>query len=78
MALALRREGPGQDLVLAQHYQDRFDMGVMRMKTRLRGLLKERVQAMGSQPEAVTGLGPPRLPTWYPGPSTRISGSWGR
>ena len=36
MGEALKREGPGQDLKLAKHYFDRFELGIQRMTERLR------------------------------------------
>lgn len=47
MAQALKRDGPGQDLVLAQHYRDRFDLGLMRMSARLLGVQPERQKQLG-------------------------------
>lgn len=47
MAEALKRDGPGQDLALAQHYMDRFTMGVERAKRMLLLRHRTRRQVMG-------------------------------
>lgn len=52
MAQALRRDGPGQDLKLAQHYQDRFDMGVSRMQARMKTVQPARTIVMGRRQSA--------------------------
>jgi len=71
MHRALRRNGPGQDLKLSQHYKDRFNMGVGRMKLRLREIHKDstiKIGSGGADADAF-GMGDPRLPYPY-GPST--------
>lgn len=64
---ALKRTGPGQDIKLAQHYSDRFDMGVSRLQHRLKRILKEQVLRMGAGTELQEpfGLGDPKLPYPY-------------
>lgn len=52
-ARALEREGPGQDLELASHYQARYEAGVQRML--------KRKQAMQFQRKSVLGGGAPRV-----------------
>lgn len=73
MRRALQKNGPGQDLKLSKHYEDRFEMGIARMKTRLRKVNKEIVLSMGSmraQPEPFGNMGDPTLPYPY-GPRGR-------
>jgi len=71
MYRALKRDGDGQDLKFAQHYADRFEMGIMRAQSRLRKMQKELVLRMGqSQMDRESfGLGDPQLPYPY-GPAT--------
>jgi hypothetical protein len=72
MHRALKRDGPGQDLKLAQHYASRFEMGVQRMQVRLKKVHKERILRMGfvSERQEPFGMGDPQPP--YPfGPEGR-------
>ena len=71
MYRALKRDGPGQDLKLAEHFKSRFDMGVDRMKVRLRKVHKERILKMGCMgtTDEPFGMGDPTLPYPY-GPAT--------
>jgi hypothetical protein len=46
-ARALEREGPGQDLELAAHYQGRYDAGLLRMLKRRQALQYQRKYVMG-------------------------------
>lgn len=50
-ARALRRDGVGQDIKLAQHYADRFEMGIERMIERRRFVQKERAGRIGHGPQ---------------------------
>lgn len=56
MAQALKHEGPGQDLKLAQHFLDRFEFGVSRMEERLRAIQPERRGQIGSGDSAGGGV----------------------
>jgi hypothetical protein len=73
MRQALHKNGPGQDLKLSKHYEDRFNMGIERMKSRLRKINKEaiiKMSAIGEQPEPFGNMGDPQLPYPY-GPRGR-------
>lgn len=72
MHRALKRDGPGQDLKLAQHYAGRFELGIERIKARLRKVNKERTLRMGLGGETSVpfNLGEPKLPHPY-GPAVR-------
>jgi hypothetical protein len=74
MHRALKRDGPGQDLKLAKHFADRFEVGIIRMKVRLRKVNKELTLRMGVQgpsEEPFGGMGDPALPYPY-GPGRKI------
>jgi len=45
---ALDREGSGQQLDLASHFKDRFEMGVSRLRSRKQKVNKERIGALAS------------------------------
>ena len=66
MSKALRRDGPGQDLTLAEHYEQRFEQGVYRLDKRVQNMVPERRGAFGSG-ELTTpfGLGDPQPPPAY-------------
>lgn len=66
MAQALRRDGPGQDIELADHYESRFEMGVNRLWHKIQDMQPERVGRFGGgpAPETLT-LGRPILPYPY-------------
>lgn len=64
MSRALRREGPGQDIELSDHYADRFTMGVSRMIEKRDKLQQERVGMFGGSPGA-DGLGWPQPPSGW-------------
>ena len=69
MSTALRREGPGQDIKMADHYMERFEMGVERLKKFRREMQRMRTAQMGARPEGLSssfGLGAPVLPSYYP------------
>ncbi len=65
MAQALKREGPGQDLELAQHYLDRFEFGVARMEARLKRLLPERRGQIGAGGAERREMLRVSLPAWW-------------
>lgn len=64
MSRALRREGPGQDIELGDHYADRFEMGIARMVEKRDKLQQERVGKFGGQP-AADAMGWPQPPTGW-------------
>ena len=65
MARSLEREGPGQELELAAHYQARFESGVQRMLKRKEALQFQRLLVMGGAP-SVRGKKPMvRMPWAY-------------
>ena len=70
MSQALRRDGPGQDRKLAEHYSNRFELGINRMVSRMRDYTKERLGSIGhgapGQPSFALGM--PQLP-WEYGPN---------
>lgn len=68
MGMAFRREGPGQDIKLADHYMERFEMGVERLKKYRADLERMRMIQMGVGPESRQGwgIGEPTLPAFYP------------
>ena len=67
MGQALERIGPGQDLELANHYFERFEMGISRMTNKKREMDVERVGRFGGgEPEEMNfGLGDPQPPFPY-------------
>ena len=67
MSEALKREGPGQDLKLAKHYADRFELGIARMQARLKRISPERGGNLGGRAEASSDFGGMRisLPSWW-------------
>jgi hypothetical protein len=64
MSEALKREGPGQDLKLAKHYMDRFELGVARMQARLKHISREKVGSIGGGRGAAGELRF-SLPSWW-------------
>jgi hypothetical protein len=66
MAQLLRRDGPGQDIELADHYESRFEMGVARMEKKRNEMNRDRqgILGAGPQPEPF-GMGLPTLPYPY-------------
>lgn len=74
LAKALERDGPGQDMKLAQHFTARFSEGVARLKTRTEAAQSFRLRSMGpSKTPNVSRVGPPSLPWNYGG-----EGYWSR
>ena len=69
-AKALEREGPGQDLKLAQHFTGRFGDGVSRMVLRLSENKRSRLSQIGSPGKMPTKPALARLPYRY-GRATR-------
>lgn len=47
MALAYAREGPGQDLKMSKHYDDRFALGVSRAKLHMSRIYSNQHRALG-------------------------------
>ncbi len=66
LARALEREGPGQDLKLAAHFDARFQAGIARMLKRKNAMNYARAYVMGGS-SSVRGQKPPRprLPYQY-------------
>jgi len=63
---ALNREGPGQDHDMADHYRERFEIGVARAERRKREMNIERLAAFGGDlPYLNFGLGDPQAPYPY-------------
>lgn len=67
MSRALFREGPGQDVKLAQHFAERFELGKRRMQHRQEQTEPEYVAHMGRRTTNPRrwGLGDPTLPWEY-------------
>ena len=66
LSQALRRDGPGQDMELADHYEQRFEMGVHRMVGKRAKMDRERVGRMTGAPTTKPfGLGDPQPPYPY-------------
>lgn len=78
MARALRRDGPGQDKKLAQHYEARFELGVARMKRRMQDFDRERAGrvAYGPPGQPSFALGEPTLPWEYGVGNDSVSGGY--
>ena len=68
MSMALRREGPGQDIKMSDHYMERFQMGVDRLLSYRKDMQRMRMIQMGVGPEGRVGwgIGEPTLPAYYP------------
>lgn len=62
---ALEREGAGQDLKLAEHYQARYAAGVQRMLRRKNAVKSQRVGRMGGPYPAQTRMARPSMPWQY-------------
>lgn len=64
---ALKREGPGQDIALAQHYVERFEMGVDRLSKKV-NQFSQGYEHRFRPPNAEShfGIGDPGLPPNYP------------
>jgi hypothetical protein len=58
MARALARQGPGQDLELAEHYRARYDAGILRAGARMQAMISHRRWQMGAVPPSL--VRPPR------------------
>ncbi len=65
MSRALEREGDGQDLELAAHYQLRYEAGVQRMLRRKTAMNFQRKFVLGGRPSAGAKLPMSRLPWQY-------------
>ena len=64
-ARALERDGPGQDMALAKHYDARFLEGVERIKRRRRRLESQRQRVLGGPATTKSRIPTPRLPWNY-------------
>lgn len=62
--VALSREGDGQDLVLANHYMERYAKGVITLKDMVSSVNAYRMTVLGSASEALPSFGY-RLPANY-------------
>lgn len=76
-ARALRRDGPGQDLNLAQHYESRFETGVERMVDRVSSKQHDAVGHIGHGP-LISNLPPLQISLPYNYGKRRITRSGGR
>jgi hypothetical protein len=66
MSKALEREGSGQQIELADHYRQRFEIGIKRIEKKKRDMQSERIGRLGSaQPVVDFGIGLPRAPYPY-------------
>ena len=66
MSQLLRRDGPGQDIALADHFAERFEMGVSNLARKRDRMTNERAGAFGGSQQAEPfGLGDPRAPHPY-------------
>jgi hypothetical protein len=67
LAECYRRQGPAQDVRLAQHYEQRYVRAVARVAGRVRTVSRQRVGVMGSgqTPRAMGRPPRPRLPSNY-------------
>lgn len=67
LAKAYKRDGPGQDLQLAQHFEERWAMSLERVAFRRRQMVRERVGVLGKGASTMRqSVAPPRLPWNYP------------
>lgn len=67
MSEALHREGPGQDLKLAEHYAERYKMGVAHMFKKVNQFAPEEHHRFRPPNSTTTfGIGDPLLPSAYP------------
>jgi hypothetical protein len=64
MWLAYERDGPGQNLKMAEHYRQRYVLGIDRMLKRKSAIHSARIQRLGGSEKPRT-LGYPRLPWQY-------------
>ena len=66
MSQLLRREGPGQDIALADHYAERFEMGVQNLARKRDRMANEREGAFGAAQQVEPfGIGDPQAPYPY-------------
>ncbi len=64
MSMLLNEDGPGQDLELAQHYLERFEMGIARLVKKEQQMMVEYEGALGKPKGApMFGLGDPQAST---------------
>ena len=66
MSRALHRDGPGQDMELADHFEQRFEMGIHRMTQKRAKMDRERVGSLGGAPtDDAFSVGWPQAPYPY-------------
>ncbi len=65
LARTLEREGPGQNLKLAAHYQERYEAGVQRMLRRKQAMDFQKTSVLGGRPPSPGGPPRARLPWRY-------------
>lgn len=66
MSKAREREGNGQNRKLSDHYLERYQMGVERIKDRMRMLVRERIRRMGGGNTRANWPELAKLPYGYP------------
>jgi hypothetical protein len=76
MSQALKREGPGQDIKLAKHYAERFELGILRMDKRMQKLQKQLVRHLGQRETEPQSLGDPSAGWQYSIPGTSVRGGY--
>ncbi len=64
-ARALEREGEGQDLALAAHYQSRYEAGIKRMLRRQQAMAYQQKVVLGGRPSILVKKPMARLPWQY-------------
>jgi hypothetical protein len=67
MSQALRRDGPGQDMELADHFEQRFEMGIHRMVSKRSKMDRERIGRLTGAPTSgpFGNMGWPQAPFPY-------------
>jgi hypothetical protein len=66
MAAALLRPGPGQDVKLAAHFQERWQRNIARLAKRVRSVDAETITVLGGEAITRSGRPPrPKLPSQY-------------
>jgi hypothetical protein len=71
MARCLARNGPGQDVTLAAHFQDRWQRAVARVTRRMQTVDTEHVSVMGGDARPLTRRPPRPSPPWPYGAEVR-------
>lgn len=70
-ARALEREGPGQDLKLAENFNQRYEAGLLRMLVRKQAMQYQKTVVMGGSSKSQRGPHLARLPWQYGAPVRR-------